>query len=113
MIGTSILHVDPASEARLEAARAELAAAEDDWAALEATLDEELDRGALLDRARALRAHAVDLLGFDPGDDVEPALRTLRRPSASPAAVELRRLLEQVGVYVVDDAHLAATAHAW
>lgn len=75
VMGTSIVNVDPASEKRLEVARGELSAAEDALAELEAGVDAELARAALVARRRELVNAAVALLGRDPGTDIEWALR--------------------------------------
>ncbi len=75
MMGTSIQHVDTEREERLEISRAELAAAEDALAALEEGIDAELALAALVARRRDLRDEAARLLGRDPGDDIEWALR--------------------------------------
>ncbi|HEY2814210.1 MAG TPA: hypothetical protein VGJ03_12160 [Acidimicrobiales bacterium] len=75
MMGTSIQHVDTERENHLDAARAELAAAEDGLAELELGIDAELAHAALLARRRSLRDEATRILGRDPGDDLLWALR--------------------------------------
>ena len=66
MIGYSLLNVDPEKEGQLEAARAELAAAEDEMRTLDADVEAEQTRAErkeqrmrLLDDARALLGHPV------------------------------------------------------
>jgi hypothetical protein len=75
MMGTSIQHVDTEREERLEITRAELASAEDALTVLEQGIDAELALAALLARRRDLRDEAARILGRDPGDDIEWALR--------------------------------------
>lgn len=78
VMGTSILNVDPIKERGLDEARAALAAAEAGLAALEAGVDAELLRAELRSQQKVLRARAVEVLGRDPGDDVEWSLRQMR-----------------------------------
>jgi hypothetical protein len=106
MMGTSMVSVDPATEAALEAARAELVTAEDEWHDLQLALDVELERGALLDRRRELRERAQGILTGAPHDaDLAAALRDLRVPAvdAVDAEVELRLALDEVGLPVADE----------
>ena len=93
VMGTSILNVDPEREKRLEVARAELASAEDALADLEADVDAELARAELVARRRALNTKAISLLGRDPGEDVEWALRhhRVRCTTAATAPVACKR----------------------
>src|SRR5439155_5393659 len=57
---------------------------------------------------------AFDLLGDDPGVDVEGALRALRRPvDAEPACRELLAALDAVGASPETGADPAASASAW
>lgn len=120
MMGTSFLQVDPVKEAALEAARAELAEAEDEWRRIERATDEALVRAAALDRRRSLIERGRALLGR-PGAvaDLPGALRDLRVPaiSAEESAARLRRALEQVGLDLgdedVDGAELTMIAEAW
>jgi hypothetical protein len=119
MMGTSMLNIDPVTEARLDSARNELVEAEDEWRELQLALDSELERGALLDRRRELRERAQLLLGVSSAQsDVVTALRELRVPAvdALGAEVELRLALDHVGLPVADEAiggtslvHLAET----
>src|SRR5437763_827784 len=100
MMGTSIQHVDAEREQRLEAVRVELAAAEDALGDLEQGMDAELARAELHARRRALRDDAVRILGRDPGDDIEWALRHHRVEvrGSQQAAQRLRSALEAAGV---------------
>ena len=83
MMGYSLLNVDPAKEAALEAARAELSAAEDEWRILQAETDAELARAERMERRRLLLDDAGALLGrpVAPGRAVEE-LRALRVPAS-------------------------------
>jgi len=99
MMGTSIQHVDIEREDRLEASRFELAAAEDALAVLEQGVDAELAVASLLARRRDLRGEATGILGRDPGDDIEWALRHHRVEVAGGG--DIRRLhaaLESAGM---------------
>ena len=78
VMGTSIVNVDPEHERQLDAARGELAAAEDAVAELEAGVDAELARASMVARRRELVSAAITLLGRDPGLDLEWALRQHR-----------------------------------
>ena len=100
VMGTSMLNVDPVKEEALDAARRELAAAEDDVSSLEEGVDAELVRAELRNQQKVLRMRAVELLGVDPGDDVEWALRQLRVPAKAGGGRfdRLRSALEAAGV---------------
>ena len=95
MMGYSLLHVDPAKEAALDAARAELAAAEDAWRALQAETDAELARAepwsaagccsrrpARCSGARSPPARSIDELR---------ALRVAAEPPADRSSTGLQR----------------------
>ncbi|MEY2448440.1 MAG: hypothetical protein QOH79_1916, partial [Acidimicrobiaceae bacterium] len=105
VMGTSMLNVDPEREKRLEIARTELASAEDAVADLEADVDAELARAALVARRRSLNSQAIALLGRDPGEDVEWALRhhRVRVQDGSDRAGRLREALESAGVMMGDE----------
>ena len=60
MMGISLLHVDPEKEAALDAARVELAAAEDAWRSLQEETDAELARAEVMERRRGLLDAARD-----------------------------------------------------
>jgi chromosome segregation protein len=119
MMGTSILHVDAVTERRLDEARRGLDEAEDAWKELQASVDAELSRAALLDRRRALRDQARALLGRDPGDDVEWALREHRIGVASTTdrSERMRAALVGAGIALADedlgDADLIELAEVW
>ena len=100
VMGTSIVNVDPESESRLDAARDELAAAEDAVAELEAGVDAELARASLVARRRELVGKAVAMLGRDPGDDIEWALRhhRVRVKDSTDRAGRLLEALENAGM---------------
>jgi hypothetical protein len=119
MIGTSLLDVDPEKEA-LDAARAALAAAEDEWRDLERVTDATLARAEVLDRRRGLVEQARALVGAHvPVTDLALALRDLRVPAASDedSAARLRIALERAGLEVGDEdldlVELTMTADAW
>ena len=89
MMGYSLLHVDPEKEAALDAARAELASAEDAWHALEAETDAELARAELVERRRLLLEQADRWSGGPcrrgpSSSRSERSAWTRRRPSRSP-----------------------------
>jgi hypothetical protein len=102
----SALVVDEAKEAELEAARAELAAAEDLVAQLESSLDAELDLAEIFGRRRVLRMEAVELLGGDPGVDLLWALRHHKEAAGTegPRVERLREAMESVGLMVGGEA---------
>jgi hypothetical protein len=105
LMGTSIQHVDTQREDRLEASRAELAAAEDALAVLEEGVDAELALAALLARRRDLRDEATGILGLDPGDDIEWTLRH-HRVEVEGGGDRTRRLcaaLEAAGMVLGDE----------
>ncbi len=77
-MGTSMLNIDPEHEAQLDAARAELADAEDALAALTAGVDAELEQVEQKAQRRALLDRAADILGVRPGDDPQWQLRNHR-----------------------------------
>ena len=105
VMGTSILNVDPEREKRLEVARAELASAEDALSDLEADVDAELARAELVARRRSLNNQAIALLGRDPGEDVEWALRhhRVRVQDGTDRAGRLQEALESAGVVMGDE----------
>jgi len=105
VMGTSILNVDPERERRLEVARVELASAEDALAELEADVDAELARVELLARRKSLHDQAITMLGRDPGEDVEWALRhhRVRVHDGSDRAGRLKDALESAGVMIGDE----------
>jgi hypothetical protein len=105
VMGTSMLNVDPEREKRLELSRAELASAEDALNDLEADVDAELARAELVARRRSLSNQAIALLGRDPGEDVEWALRhhRVRVQDGSDRAGRLQEALESAGVVIGDE----------
>ena len=121
MMGYSLLNVDPEKEARLEAARAELSAAEDDWRTLEAETEAELARaengrsvaGRLIDEAGALLGREVT------ADVAVRELRAMHVPVGLPPDLEeeLQRSLDEAGVAVGDEdlsrGDLMVLAEAW
>ena len=119
VMGTSILQVDPGKELNLESARDELAAAEDELTRLEKGVDAELTQAELRNQQRVLRSRVVELLGRDPGNDVEWALRQVRVTNQEHGSRfdRLRDALERAGVVVADaDAagtQLIAVARVW
>ncbi|MGH9086353.1 MAG: hypothetical protein ACRDYW_12960, partial [Acidimicrobiales bacterium] len=119
VMGYSLHHTDPEQEAALDAARTELAAAEDEWTRIEAETDVALARAALLDRRRTLHEEARRLLGGAPEGDLQAALRALRVPAVSLAAAagRLTEALAAAGVELggeePDAEELALMAEAW
>lgn len=116
--GTSIGKMDPAKQDALERARQTLANAEAELAALEASVDAELALVELRNRQAVLRSRAVELLGHDPGDDVEWELRQLRVTQQDDARFDrLRRVLATTGVDIsgedVNGELLVELARAW
>jgi hypothetical protein len=104
MMGTSIQHVDLEREEQLELARAELAASEDAVANFEEGIDAELALAALLAHRRDLRDEATRILGRDPGDDIEWALRHHRVEVRGGDRVDrLRTALESAGMVLGPD----------
>ena len=93
-MGSSLLHVDPVKEVALEEARAELAAAEDAWRALDEETDAELARAQQMERRRTLLEEARGFLGgsMSAGSVVDElrALRVDAEPSAE-VMVDLRQ----------------------
>ena len=120
MMGSSLHHVDPVKEMTLEAARSELAAAEDAWRALDEETDAELARAQQMERRRTLLEDARGFLGGAPapGSVIEElrALRVDAEPSAE-VMVDLRRALDEAGVVVGDEDldrdDLLMVAEAW
>ena len=93
MMGYSLLNVDPEKEAALDAARAELSAAEDEWQRLEAETDAELARAERMERRRLLlddAARAARAGRWRPASAVDE-LRALRVPATHPARAGGRR----------------------
>ncbi len=78
MMGTSMLLVDDEQENALDEARAELAAAEDAWAALQEGVDSTVELALMKDKLRVLDEKALLLLGEPPTGDVIDALRAHR-----------------------------------
>lgn len=120
MMGSSLLPADPAKEAALDAARSELASAEDGWRRLEQATDAALARAALLDRRRALVDSARRFLDPMPAiDELAAALRLVRVPATSveQAASRLRAALERQGLDLghedLDVDEVAMFAQAW
>jgi hypothetical protein len=112
--------VDDEKEAALDAARAELSAAEDAWRALEDETEAELARAQQMEQRRALLDEARGLLGHSaPSGSVIDELRALRvevEPSAEVTA-DLRQALEEVGIALddedVDREDLLLVAETW
>lgn len=120
LMGHSLIHVDPAKEAALDAARLELAAAEDDWRGLQAATEAALVRAEVLDRRRSLLDKARSLLGGTaPGARPQDALRALLVPavSADQAAARLQAALSSAGLDLddeeLDHEELALIASTW
>jgi hypothetical protein len=105
VLGTSTLDDDPVKQRAVDVARTELTAAEHDLTALEALIDAELARAELRNQQKVLRIRAIELLGEDPGEDVESALRQLRVPPRSGVGrvARLRHALEAAGMALVGE----------
>ncbi len=120
MMGNSLLHVDSEKEEALEAARRELASAEDLWGSLAAETDAELARAEVIEHRRRLLEQARALLRrpVPPAAAVEE-LRALKVEVASPAISTdgLRQALEDAGLALGDDEleqdDLVLVAEAW
>jgi hypothetical protein len=101
MMGSSLLYVDPVREAALDAARLELAAAEDAWKELSTETETQLARAQQQERRRALLDQARELVGHPvPAGAAVEELRALRM-EAEPLAelrAELRSALIDAGV---------------
>jgi hypothetical protein len=91
-------------EHRLGRLRDELFAAEDAQAGLDDAIEAELDQAALLGRRYELRDEATQILGRDPGDDLEWLLRQHRVEVTidDDKAGRLRALLESAGLVLPD-----------
>lgn len=120
MMGHSLHGVDPLAAAELDAAREELAAAEDLWRQTEQLTEVALARAAVLDRRRELLATAKRLLGHLPAaSPPQDALRALRVPAVPlrEAADDLRMQLDAAGVDLgdeeLDHEDLSLIAEAW
>jgi hypothetical protein len=120
MMGYSLLNVDPEKEAALDAARANLSAAEDAWRLIEAETDAELARAERMDRRRQLVEDGRSLLGRRVSSaGIIDELRAHRVAADIPASVvdDLRLALEDVGVALEDDElprdELLLLAEAW
>ncbi len=120
MMGYSLLHVDPEQEAALDAARTELAAAEDAWSLLQAQTEAELARAERMERRRLLLEEATVLLGRPvPTGEVVAELRAHRVPAVVPPELldTLQRVLDEAGMAVGDEAldreDLIVLAEAW
>ncbi len=105
MMGTSMLHVDDEQEAALDVARAELANAEDAWAALQEGVDSTLEIAVLKDNLRLLTDKAAVLLGAPPSGEVVEALRAHRVAAnrLGDAHGRLAAALQSVGLAVAHE----------
>jgi len=104
----------PVRQERADRADAALADAEAVWEELHAPAADDERAQELAAETNRVRAAAFDLLGDDPGVDVEGALRALRRPvDAEPACRELLAALDAVGASPETGADPAASASAW
>jgi hypothetical protein len=104
-MGTSILNIDSATETKLELARVELADAEDTLAKAEAAVTEELARAELLSQRSQVRAAALMLLGGEPADDLESALRghKVEKRDDGERIMVLREALQATGLDLGND----------
>ena len=120
MMGYSLQTVEPEKEATLDAARAELSAAEDAWAILQAETEAELARAERVERRRLLLDEARTVLGraASPSTVVEE-LRELRVPATLPPELveALERALDAAGLAVGGEdlprEELVLLADAW
>ena len=104
----------PVKQERLERANAALADAEAVWEELHAPAADDRQAQELAAETNRVRTAAVDLLGDDPGADVDGALRALRRPAdAEPARLDLLASLDGVGASPGTGDDPAASASAW
>jgi hypothetical protein len=120
LMGSSLLHVDPVKEAALDAARAELSAAEDAWQLLSSEAETELVRAERMEHRRGRIDEARRLLGRPvPSGALVAELRELRVGAEPPPAMldDLRAALDQAGVAVGDEdldrEELVLLAEAW
>jgi hypothetical protein len=120
MMGYSLLHVDPEKEAVLDAARVELAAAEDEWRLLEAETEAELARAERMERRRLLLDDARVLLGRPvPAGEVVAELRAHRVGATVPPGLldTLQGVLDEAGLALGDEAlereELVLLGEAW
>ena len=120
MMGYSLLNVDPEKEAALDAARAELSAAEDEWQLLEAETEAELARAERMERRRLLARRGPRA----PGRPVSPAPRSTscapcacRRASRPSWWTSCSSSLDEAGVAVAGEDlsrdELMLLAEAW
>ena len=99
VMGASLMGVDAAAKARLEAAETELADAEASWAEISSEMEADPDHHALLDQLEEIEVRAVGLLLArgaqvpDERDDLESALRAVRQPIESASGDELVGML--------------------
>src|SRR5690606_38932843 len=121
IMGNSTLSADGAAQQALQAARQELAVAEQEWGEVERATEAALARAVVLDRRRELARRAEALLGPPPVPfaQMPVALRQLRLPplEVAEAAEALRSALAGAGLDVADDGlepeDLTALAEAW
>jgi hypothetical protein len=118
LLGTSVIDADPAQERRVDEARAQLREAERAWERLSALVEADLARAELRQRWRDARAEATELLGHDPGDQLDWALRQHRVPLARrEETARLLAALEAAGLALagedVPDEVLADLAETW
>lgn len=90
VMGANLMSIDPLAEQRVDRARADLEAAEGEWARISAAIESDPEHSQLLDEIEEVYMEAFDLLGGDDGrDDLEVALRELKVPKREVTTEEL------------------------
>jgi hypothetical protein len=104
MITRSVEQVDTEREHGLATLRDELFSAEDAFGVLEQRIGAELDHAVLLSRRQELCGEATQILGRDPGDDLEWALRQHRVEVKidDDRVGKLRAVLQSAGLALAD-----------
>jgi len=124
IMGASLMGVDERAQARLEAAEAELQAAEQAWIEISNALDQDPEHHALLDQLEDAEVRAINLILEagepvpDEREDLEHRLRELRVSPAGSSEDELvatlAHALTTVGLHVEPEnpERVLVTAHA-
>jgi hypothetical protein len=95
VMGATLMGTDPAAQERLDAARQEQFAAEDEWAEVSARMEADPDHHALLDQLEQVEIDAVSLLlehGVPVPDErigLESTLRDVRQPKDDVTVAQL------------------------
>ena len=92
VMGSSLMGIDAAAEARLEKAQHTLQAAQQHWNRVAQVIETNPEYRELLNRLEEVLLEATDLLGADP-EDLEGALRALEVPKREVTEEELNEAL--------------------